>query len=133
MNIPTEWVLQTLRVANRVPTSREYELLSLDVFDTCLIRDFVSQESLWFLVGQEIRNQLPGVTNPAEFVRLRERADRDARMQCVAEDITLADVYIQLASMCDWNPEQQRKAMEIEELLEFRGLRLNPAAKGLLT
>ena len=23
--------------------------------------------------------------------------------------------------------------MEIEELLEFRGLRLNPAAKGLLT
>ena len=133
MTILAEWALQMLRVANRVPISREYELLSLDVFDTCLIRDFVSQESLWFLVGQEIRNQLPGVTNPAEFARLRERADRDARMQCVAEDITLPDVYIQLASMCGWNPEQQRKAMEIEELLEFRGLRLNPAAKGLLT
>ena len=118
--------------AKRAPSSREYKLLSLDVFDTCLIRDFVSQESLWYLVGKEIISRLPGISDPTEFIRLRGRAEDDARHRGGSEDITLADVYTQLALTCGWNPEQQRQAIAIEEGLEFRGLRPNPAARDLI-
>ena len=120
------------RGAKRAPSSREYKLLSLDVFDTCLIREFASQESLWYLVGSEIISRLPGISSPTEFIRLRGRAEDDARDRGGTEDITLADVYTRLALMCGWNPEQRRQAIAIEEELEFRGLRLNPAARDLL-
>jgi hypothetical protein len=112
--------------------TKEYKLLSLDVFDTCLIRDFVSQESLWYLVGREIVSQLPGISSPAGFVRLRGRTEVDVRGRAAAEDITLADVYTALALTCGWSPEQQRQALAIEEELELRGLRLNPAVQDLL-
>jgi hypothetical protein len=102
------------------------------VFDTCLIRDFVSQESLWYLLGQEIIKQLPGITSPAEFMRIRGRADADARGQGSREDITLTDVYARIAATQRWTQEQQRQAMAIEEDLESRGLRLNPPAQALL-
>ncbi len=120
------------RGAKRGLSGKEYKLLSFDVFDTCLIRDFVSQESLWYLVGREISSRLPGIPGPIEFVRLRGRADNEARSQVAAEDITLTDVYTRLALMCDWTPEQQRQAIAIEEEFELRGLRLNPAASDLL-
>ncbi len=113
-------------------SGREYKLLSLDVFDTCLIRDFVSQESLWYLVGLEVARQLPGVSSPAEFVRLRGRAEVDTREVAPAEDITLADVYVVLGASFGWNPEQRQQAMAVEEELELRGLRLNPALADLL-
>lgn len=120
------------RGAKRLPSGKGYGLLTLDVFDTCLIRDFVSQESLWYLLGQEIMSRLPEISGPREFVKLRGRAENDARSQGIAEDITLSDVYTQLASVCGWSPDQRRQAMDLEEELEFRGLGINPAAPGLL-
>jgi hypothetical protein len=120
------------RGAKRPPSGKEYRLLTLDVFDTCLIRDFVSQESLWYLLGREIIGQLPGISSPVEFIRLRGSAENDARGQGAVEDITLADVYARLASMCGWDSEQRRKAITLEEEAEYRGLRINPAAPGLL-
>lgn len=120
------------RRVRRAPSKREYKLLSFDVFDTCLIRDFVSQESLWYLVGREIIGRLPGISSPTQFIRLRGRAENDARDRSGKEDITLADVYARLGSTWHWSPEQQRQAIAIEEELELRGLRLNPAATNLL-
>jgi FMN phosphatase YigB (HAD superfamily) len=120
------------RGRGHVSSESGFALLTLDVFDTCLIRDFVSQESLWYLLGQEIISQLPGITSPAEFMRIRGRADADARAQGSGEDITLTDVYARIAATGGWTPEQQRQAIEIEEDLESRGLRLNPPAQALL-
>lgn len=111
---------------------KEYELLSLDVFDTCLMRDFISQESLWYVVGKEIARRLPGISSPRDFVRLRGRTEADVRNRASAEDITLADVYTTLALACGWDEEQRLQAVSIEEELESRCLRLNPAARDLL-
>ena len=110
----------------------EYQLLTLDVFDTCLIREFVSQESLWYLLGRQLRDELPGISGPAQFARLRGQAEDAARGASAAEDIRLADVYARLGARCGWNPRQQRYAVASEEDLEFRGLRANPAAGPLL-
>jgi FMN phosphatase YigB (HAD superfamily) len=120
------------RGRGHVSSKSGFALLTLDVFDTCLIRDFVSQESLWYLLGQEIIKQLPGIASPEEFMRIRGRADADARGQGSAEDITLTDVYARIAAAHRWTPEQQQQAMAIEEDLESRGLRLNPPAQALL-
>jgi hypothetical protein len=61
----------TANVTDSNSLGKDYNLLTLDVFDTCLIRDFISQESLWHLLGRDLAARLPGVPEPAEFARLR--------------------------------------------------------------
>jgi FMN phosphatase YigB (HAD superfamily) len=111
---------------------KEYGLLTLDVFDTCLIRDFTSQESLWYLLGAEISKQLPGLPSAVDFVRLRGDAEHYVRSQSDAEDIKLAAVYERLGATCGWDAAQQERAVGLEEEVEGRGLRPNPAARPLL-
>lgn len=121
-----------LRGAARENERTGFGLLTLDVFDTCLIRDFISQESLWYLLGQEIANQLPRVPCAAEFVRLRGRAEDEARAREAGEDIALIDVYARIGANLGWTQEQQRRAVALEEDLEMRSLRPNPRADALL-
>ena len=121
-----------LRGAAREHYPTRFGLLTLDVFDTCLIRDFVSQESLWYLLGQEIANQFSRAPSAAEFVRLRGDAEGEARARGTGEDITLTDVYARIGANLGWTPEQQRRAVALEEDLEMRNLRPNPRADALL-
>src|ERR1700733_7407933 len=116
---------------------KDYNLLSLDVFDPCLIRDFVSQESLWHLRGRELAASLPGVPEPAEFARLRADAENAARIagaraDGTREDITLAQVYERLAAACGWDGRQREQAAALEEECEARGLAANPAARSAI-
>jgi len=122
----------TLLGAAREHYRTEFGLLTLDVFDTCLIRDFVSQESLWYSLGQEIANQFSCVPSAAEFVRLRGCAEVEARARGAGEDITLIAVYARIGADLGWTPEQQQRAVALEEDLEMRSLRLNPRADALL-
>jgi FMN phosphatase YigB (HAD superfamily) len=115
-----------------MPVGREYALLTLDVFDTCLIRDFIGQESLWYLLGAEIMKQLPGVPSEADFVRLRGDSENYARSQSTAEDIKLAQVYERLGALCGWDTARQQQAIRLEEEFEARCLQPNPAAHTLL-
>lgn len=117
----------------RAHSGTRFSLLALDVFDTCLIRDFVSQESLWCLLGHEIIKQLPGISSAAEFARLRGSAEDEARGQAAAEDVALSDVYARIAASRGWTLAQRRQAVALEEDLESRGLRVNPLAQTLLT
>ena len=109
-----------------------YNLLTLDVFDTCLIRDFISQESLWRLLGREVARRLTGVPGAADFARMRAQAEDYARAAGGGEDITLAAVYGQLGSAYGWDVRQQEQAAALEEEFEARGLSVNPAARSLL-
>lgn len=111
---------------------KEYGLLTLDVFDTCLIRDFTTQESLWYLLGAEIVKDLPGLSSAADFVRLRGEAENYVRGRSDAEDIKLAAVYERLGAACGWDPGQQERAIGLEEEFEAQGLRENPAARPLM-
>ncbi len=111
---------------------KRYNLLTLDVFDTCLIRDFISQESLWRLLGREVTRRLPGVPGAADFVRMRGQAEVYARAAGGGEDITLAAVYGHLGSVYGWDVRQQEQAAVLEEEFEARGLSTNPATRSLL-
>jgi FMN phosphatase YigB (HAD superfamily) len=120
------------RDIGRTRDGKEYGLLTLDVFDTCLIRDFTTQESLWYLLGAEMIKHLPGLPSAADFVRRRGAAENYVRSQSDAEDIRLAQVYEQLGADCGWDPGQQQRAVGLEEEFEAQGLRPNPAARPLL-
>jgi hypothetical protein len=111
---------------------KRYNLLTLDVFDTCLIRDFISQESLWLLLGREVARHLTGVPCAADFARTRAQAENYARAAASGEDITLAAVYGRLGAVYGWDLRQQEKAAALEEESEARGLSVNPAARSLL-
>jgi len=121
-----------LRRFRRPPSEKEYTLLTLDVFDTCVIRDFISQESLWYLLGNRVSEQLPGISSAADFVRLRVSAENYARSQSTSEDISLMKVYERVASICGWNRGQQTQAVALEEYLEAHSMQANPAARTLL-
>ena len=121
-----------LRGPVRAPSGTRFALLALDVFDTCLIRDFVSQESFWCLLGQEMIKQLPGISSAADFALLRGSAEDEVRGQGTAEDIALNDVYAWIAANRGWTPAQQQQAIALEEDLESRVLRPNPPAQALL-
>ncbi len=127
----------TANVADSNPLGKDYNLLSLDVFDTCLIRDFVSQESLWHLLGRELAARLPAVPEPAEFARLRADAENAARIEGnradgTREDITLAQVYERLGMAFGWDGRQREQAAAMEEECEARGLTANPAARSVI-
>ena len=115
-----------------VASNKSYNLLTLDVFDTCLIRDFVSQGSLWHLVGREVLKQLPGISSAERFTNMRAAAEDYVRKASDREDIKLNEIYMYLASICGWNLQQQERAVALEEELEARGLSVNPAAQSLL-
>jgi FMN phosphatase YigB (HAD superfamily) len=127
----------TANVTDSNSLGKDYNLVTLDVFDTCLIRDFVSQESLWHLLGRELGARLPGVPRPAEFARLRADAENAARIAGAGadgtrEDITLAQVYERLAVAWGWDRRLREQAAAIEEECEARGLAANPAARSVI-
>jgi FMN phosphatase YigB (HAD superfamily) len=121
-----------LRGSNRNMADTSYGLLTLDVFDTCVIRDFVSQESLWCALGHRFIGLLPGVSNAADFARLRGVAEESSRQVSEREDVSLAEVYERLAASYGWNTVEQGRAMRLEEELEASGLHVNPAVRSFI-
>jgi len=120
-----------LRMRN-IGTKPKYRLLSLDIFDTCLIRDFVCQESMWRAVGNRLVGALPAVENSADFVYRRSKAEDRARASATAEDTSLAQVYEQLATDYGWSTHERDLALRVEEEVEMAMLQVNPALRGLL-
>jgi len=130
------WPRETTATNSSSP-GKGCNLLTLDVFDTCLVRDFISPESLWHLLGRELAGQLPGVAGAAEFAWLRAQAEEAARSAGASadvprEDITLAQVYARLAAVLGWDSRQREQAAALEEECEARGLAANPAIRSVL-
>jgi len=115
----------------KIGTRAPYRLLSLDIFDTCLIRDFVCQESMWHAVGNRLVRALPAVENSAEFAYRRSKAEDSARASATAEDTSLAQVYEQLAADYGWSTRERNLALSVEEEVEMAMLQVNPALRGL--
>ena len=79
--------------------SGRYRVLSLDVFDTLLWRRVPEPRDLFFQIGNELlsQNLLLSWVSVAQFVELREAAEKAARAQAEAQtgsrEVLLADIY----------------------------------------
>jgi hypothetical protein len=109
--------LETLHVPRAV---------SLDIFDTCLVRLLDSPEDVFRLLG-EAAQPLTGMDGAA-FAETRVEAENDLRKEGLEsgerEDTSLEAIYGELKNRLRWAPGTSRKIMDME--LELERLFLRP-------
>lgn len=121
-----------LRRSGKRFANNGYRLILFDVFDTCLIRDFISEEALWRVVGENLKSVVPNITSGAEFARRRRVVDSDVRSRSRHEDVSITELYECLGSMYGWTDGEQARARGQEEELEASGLHRNPAVSAVV-
>lgn len=105
------------------------QVLSMDVFETCLLRDVGDGDNVWRIVGRELRRRsaIPAVSEAA-FVELRRRAADAARVAHCREDAPIDVVYEQLGRVFGWSLDTCQEAARVEAAVEASVARANPAA-----
>ena len=76
----------------------KYKLLSVDIFDTLLMRFFSDPKDLFLELGNVlVKQKQPVKYSPQEFKILRIDAEKDARIlnKKTSGEVTLSDIYNQ--------------------------------------
>lgn len=101
------------------------EVLSLDVFDTCLVRDVERPRDIFVLAGSRVK-ALTGMDAEA-FALARHEVEQALRREWLArgqaEDVNLPAIHAALAGSCGWDMEAGRQVMEAELAMERLFLR----------
>ncbi|MEO0550430.1 MAG: hypothetical protein AAFZ91_10960 [Pseudomonadota bacterium] len=96
---------------------------SFDVFDTALCRLVHSPEHLYLVAGRKLRNSGVLSLDDFEWLRARVTAEKKCRRRAPSGEVTLTEIYRELASMTNLSPSQTRFAMELELSEERRLVR----------
>lgn len=96
---------------------------SFDVFDTSLTRLVGHPASLFFLHGHCLARAGAWSHGVARFAAARVEAERQARCNTRSQEVTIADIYRQLAHACDLTAEQADAYLQAELQLEEALLR----------
>ncbi len=108
------------------------DVLSLDVFETCIVRDVGQQEGVWHLVSRRLRENGRDVPTDVAFAELRGTIEQALRDASPKEDVSLAEVYGALGVSLGWTPEWCVVAAEVECQVECQVARANPRALDLV-
>ena len=113
--------------------SGDFDLLSLDVFDTLVWRCVPRPTDVFFLLADEVRERggLFASSSRESFVRERVQAEERARRRTPSLEVTLADIWAEFPSgyLRGLAPAQ---VAEIELEVERRLVRVDPALRDLL-
>ena len=104
------------------------DVLSLDVFETCLIRDVGQQEGVWQLVCRRLRDMKTDVPTDIAFAEMRGLTEQAVRRASQKEDVSLAEVYRELGAALGWTTERCALAADVECQVEYDVARANPRA-----
>ena len=108
---------------NRRPFSmkivKEADIISFDIYDTCICRACGSPRNVFYLLAVEVLGGQADFCRILDFVRIRESGERAARSRVGRGEITVADIY----ALCDFSavtemPTDEIRNKEVE--LEFR-------------
>jgi len=103
------------------------KLRSFDVFDTVLTRTVAVPRDLFLEWEQRLAAAgLVAAGTPGRLARARMEAEREARRLTPEGEVTLAEIYDELARQSGWKREQTSHAMQIELELESASLRAVP-------
>ncbi|HSH09850.1 MAG TPA: hypothetical protein VK995_05645, partial [Oceanipulchritudo sp.] len=107
------------------------KLVSLDIFDTCLIRLLAKPEEIFDLLGEKVE-RLTGF--PAtEFSRLRSKVENSLRQEGLQagtrEDTCLVAIYDELGKQLSWDVATRESFLSTELELERFFLRPVPSAR----
>ena len=109
-------------------------LLSIDVFDTTLVRRCGSPESLFLLLGRHLAALGTVPTSPEVFARARARADEEIwrRAGSMDADVDLTRIHAEVARLLDLPPGVVPELVARELTLEHRLLATSPRAQRIL-
>src|ERR1019366_8657113 len=105
------------------------QLASFDIFDTVLTRTVAVPRDLFLLLAERLRARQIITLEAAAFADARVRAERQARTRHPHGEVTLAEIYDELAAARSW-PGAAGAAAEAAELeTEADCLRAVPVMK----
>jgi hypothetical protein len=87
------------------------KIYSFDVFDTCLVRTFANPADLFYHLvertlclshGTCALDQKFGREEISELAKARVAAEKLAHTLKTREDVSLADIYLQLSELSNW-------------------------------
>lgn len=85
-----------------------------DIFDTLVLRSWSSPKDLFLELAQKLRTA--GLINVSEsiFVNSRVDAELNCRQKVIHGEITINEIYDNLATLYNWSKQQSDNAIEIE-------------------
>ena len=109
------------------------DVLSMDIFDTCLQRIVPLPSSVFRMAAREAGDHGPEAERFAEIRRsTEEKLRRAAQEEGRAEDVDLAEIYRDLARQHGWSGEEEERRCQREIQLEKRLVRARPEALRLV-
>lgn len=100
----------------------KYKIFSFDILDTCLCRSCGEPYAVFDLLAREVIGPNLTPTQLADFRYIRTRGEVLARQKCIAEEVTIAQIYQE----CDFSgltSLSNEKLIEREILIEKEVLR----------
>lgn len=102
----------------------KYKVVSFDIFDTLIVRPFMSPKDLLILVGKYANTLIPQMSEHS-FVNFRMMAEEQARGKLVLnrsmwEDVTLSEIYREFAELMHVDTDCANKIMNEEIRLEIK-------------
>jgi len=98
----------------------KYDLISLDIFDTLLLRALAKPIDLFLIVWEQAIKEDINLTDisPMEFMKLRVEMERRARNKAIKREVNLNEIYNEIPNYIVNNIEQL-KQLEIEAEKEY--------------
>lgn len=100
---------------------------SFDVFETSLVRIWAKPTDLFWELGEQLSQQKLIDISPDTWQQMRIRAESAAREASKTGEVTVEQIYQQLASFLGWSTIHTQQAMHKEIALELASLRPVPA------
>lgn len=88
---------------------------SFDVFDSALVRDVLAPSDVFPRIGKRLLRDCGARLSASEFGRLRVLAETRARQATSHEDVTLEEIWRQLAPMLGWDCDSRLLDAEMAE------------------
>jgi hypothetical protein len=105
------------------------QLASFDIFDTVLTRTVAAPRDLFLLLAERLRARQIIMLEAAAFADARVRAERRARARRPDGEVTLAEIYDELAAALKWPGAARTEAEAAELETEADCLRAVPVMK----
>jgi predicted HAD superfamily hydrolase len=100
---------------------------SFDVFETSLVRVWAKPSDLFWELGEQLRQQKLIDISADTWQQMRIKAESAARVASKTGEVTVEQIYQQLAGFLGWSTTQAQQAMHKEIALELASLRPVPA------
>ncbi|MGI8502906.1 MAG: HAD family hydrolase [Hassallia sp.] len=100
---------------------------SFDVFETCLVRVWAKPTDLFWELGEQLRQEKLIDISADSWQQMRIKAESAARDASKTGEVSVEQIYQQLARFLGWSTTQAEQAKDKEIALELASLRPVPA------